>query len=122
MNIDAKLYFCIKSLYSSNSAFIRINNELQTDWFDVPSGVRQGDPLSPTLFSLFINDLVDYMQNTGVGININSDLISILLYADDIILLAKSEAELQILLGALETWCKTWQLDVNVSKTNVIHY
>ena len=122
LNIDSNLYFCIKSLYSDNSAFIRINNEYQTEWFNVPSGVRQGDPLSPTLFNLFINDLVDYLKNTGVGIHIDQELISVLLYADDIILLAKSETELQILLGALETWCKTWLLKVNVSKTNIMHF
>ena len=45
-----------------------------------------------------------------------------MLYADDILLVAKSEAELQILIHALETWCNTWKLRVNVTKTNVLHF
>ena len=36
--------------------------------------------------------------------------------------MTKSEAELQILKHALETWCNTWKLRVNVAKTNVLHF
>ena len=38
------------------------------------------------------------------------------------ILLARSEAELQSLLFSLESWCKYWQLNVKISKTEIIHF
>ena len=82
-------------------------NRLVTDWFDVTCGVWQGDPLSMTRFNIFINDLVEHVHQTNVAIKIDKTLINILLYADDILLVAKSEAELQILIHALETWCNT---------------
>ena len=88
----------------------------------MPSGVRQGDPLSATLFNIFVNGLVENIKLLNIGININGKIISILLYADDIILLAKSEPELQSLLLALESWCKYWQVNVNISKTKIIHF
>ena len=44
-----------------------------------------------------------------------------LLYADDLVLLADSEADLQNLLFLVEKWCKKWRLDVNLSKTNILH-
>ena len=97
-NIDGKIYKAIKALYTNNTAQLRINASLETDWFQVPSGVRQGDPLSATLFNIFINGLVENIKLLNIGININGKLISILLYADDIILLAKSEPELQRIL------------------------
>ena len=134
-NIDGKIYKAIKALYTDNTAQVRINASLETDWFQVPSGVCQGDPLSATLFNIFINGLVENLkllnigininekvENLNIGININGKVISILLYADDIILLAKSEPELQSLLLALESWCKYWQLNVNISKTKIIHF
>ena len=51
-----KLLGTIKSLYTSVSSCVRVNN-LTTDWFDVSGGLRQGCCLSPLLFNLFINDL-----------------------------------------------------------------
>ena len=45
----------------------------------------------------------------------------ILLYADDIVLLADSETDLQSLLYLTEAWCKKWRLEINLSKTNIMH-
>ena len=96
MNIDGKIYKAIKALYTKNTAFVKVNNDVNTDWFDVPNGVRQGDPLSPNLFNIFINELVKYLKSLKIGIDIGHDLkISVLLYADDIILLGSYKAELQ---------------------------
>ena len=47
--------------------------------------------------------------------------MNILLYADDIVLLAKNEPDLQFLLFLVETWCKNWRLEVNLAKTNILH-
>ena len=82
-----------------------ILNEFETDYFDCPIGVKQGDCLSPTLFALFINDLAEEIKSSGVGLELDSDtFINILLYADDIVLLAKNEEDLQFLLDIVETW------------------
>ena len=53
---DGKMYFSIKSLYENTKACVRVNQEF-TSLFAMPSGVHQGDTLSPTLFSIYINDL-----------------------------------------------------------------
>ena len=47
--------------------------------------------------------------------------INILLYADDIVLLAKNEEDLQDLLFIVEVWCKKWRLEINLTKTNIMH-
>ena len=47
--------------------------------------------------------------------------LNILLYADDIVCLAETEMDLQELLLIVETWCRKWRLEVNLSKTNVMH-
>ena len=51
-----------------------------------------------------------------MSIEINGRLVNILLYADDIVIIAKSETELQFLLLVLDTFCKTEQLHVNIGK------
>jgi hypothetical protein len=42
-----------------------INGSLN-DWFGVNYGVRQGNTLSPTLFGIFVNDLVDELKNLNL--------------------------------------------------------
>ena len=61
-NIDGKMYFAIKSLLSNTSSCVQLTNVLQTETFSIDFGVRQGDCISPTLFSLFINDLANHLK------------------------------------------------------------
>lgn len=76
-----------------------------TDWFSVTSGLKQGCVLSPVLFNIFINDLIDEVKALNVGINVDEELICMLLNADDIVLIAESEKDLQLLLDVLKSWC-----------------
>jgi len=61
-------------------------------------GVRQGGVLSPFLFAVFVDSVVDRVKATGLGCYLNSVCVSILLYADDIILSSPSVKAPQLLL------------------------
>ena len=54
-------------------------NETQTSWFATPSGVKQGDALSPTLFAMYINDLAIRIKSLQCGVRCGDDNISVLL-------------------------------------------
>ena len=60
-------------------------------------GVKQGCVLSPTLLSINVNDLISDTKEAKRGIQINDTMISVLLYADDIALLAPYKQKLQIM-------------------------
>ena len=98
--IDGKVYNSVKSMHCNSSACIRINGKT-TDWFDCKMGVVQGDCASPTLFSVFINDLVSEINQLNRGIQVDNSQVSILLYADNIVLVADSEISLQAMLDCL---------------------
>ena len=68
-------------------------NGFLTDWFDVKSGFKQGCSLSPVLSNLYINDLALKINALGKGIKIDDESVSILLYADDVVLLAENETD-----------------------------
>ena len=86
-------------------------------------GVRQGDTLSPTLFGLYINDLVLELNKIGSGVRLEENLsISSLLYADDLAIIAETEEGLQSQLDVLLEWCQKWSMRVNIDKTKVVHY
>ena len=121
MNISGKIYFAIKSLLMNTYSCIKLQQAL-SDWFHTASGVRQGNPLSPTLFNIFINDLAVNIKNLNLGIKMGDVNLSILLYADDIAVIAESEKDLQTMLNYVHEWCNKWKLLVNGAKSQVVHF
>ena len=107
----------IMSLYKYVSSCVRVNT-FKTEWFNVHSGLRQGCILSPLLFNLYINDLAKYIKRLNIG----DEKICILLYADDIVLLAETANDLQVLLDALHAWCCTNDMNINSMKSNIVHF
>ncbi len=119
--VSGLLYYALKDLYANPIASVMINSN-QTQWFPIKTGVRQGDNLSTTLFALFVNDLALQLKESGMGITVNGVNISVLLYADDIVILAENEAHLQSLLDIVHDWTQKWRLLINVDKTKVVHF
>ena len=84
-------------------------------------GLRQGCVLSPLLFSLFINDLVDDIKALNTkGCKLFDSYIHSLLYADDLILLAESKEELQVKIDELGKFSSKWGLVVGLPETKVM--
>lgn len=118
--ISKQIYNIIKNLYTNNQVTVNVNGYL-TDLFNSNVGVKQGDSLSPSLFNLYINQLAEDLRMLP-GIMIGSRKVNCLLYADDLVLLAESEINLQTLLTELERWCVKWQMSINISKSKIIHF
>ena len=83
-----------------------IFGHIETSWFEVMNGVKQGCILSPTLFSTATVDLVRMLEQENVGIYFQNTHIPALLYADDIVLMANSEVELQKMLEITDNFAK----------------
>ena len=99
---------------------VKYNNELSHD-FDCYLGVRQGESLSPFLFSMYINDIESEFYTSGVkGIDIGMIKLFLLLYADDITIFSETTEGLQQGLNVLEQYCLRWRLIVNTEKTKIM--
>ena len=84
-------------------------------------GVKQGCPLSPTLFCLYIDKLKEWLNlQGGDGVRLGEFVIKLLLYADDIVLISKLAHGLQMHLYALEHFCRAVGMQVNTSKTKIM--
>ena len=93
-----------------------------TEWFDVSVGLKQGCILSPVLFNAFMEDLVQLIRDQQKGVNYGDLNVSILLYADDIVLLSDCEEDLQSMLYMLGEWCCKGGVTVNGNKSKVVHF
>ena len=121
LGIQGRILEIIKSLYAHDSAAVRSSQGISAI-FRCFLGVKQGCPLSPTLFGLYVDGLEKHLLQTA-GIDapeLLGTLIPLLLYADDLILTSTTAAGLQKQLDALATFCKDRQLTVNLSKTKVV--
>ena len=90
--------------------------------FKCYGGVRQGCPLSPILFNLFLNDLPDILDRANSDPVTLSNLchVSCLMYADDVVIISNSPSVLQKCLDALHDYCQDWKLNVNLKKTKAV--
>ena len=120
IGLSGKFYHAVKALYKTSKSSVQIKN-VATEWFDVTNGVHQGDSLSPTLFSICLNDLAMEIKDLNVGFPVADMCISLLLYADDIVLFAPDEEKLQSMLNVVDEWCRTWGMEINSKKTQILH-
>ena len=119
--IRGNMLRALRAIYSNVECSVKVNGHL-TDSFKVLSGLKQGCLLSTTLFNLYINDLSDLLCQSKLGIDIDGIRINHLLYADDLVLIASNEGDLQLLLNILAEWCDKNKMKININKTKIIHF
>ena len=125
--IHGRIFNVVKSIYKEAQSCVRHNGEV-SQLFPCNNGVRQGDNLSPLLFSIYLNDLQVFLSKQCKGIVIENKgaefahyvQLFTLLYADDTILLGESAQDLQVALDSLYSYCERWNLKVNENKTKVV--
>lgn len=94
--------------------------------FEDELGVRQGCLLSPDLYIVFVNDLLVHLENSGIGIQVGDyttpGRVPGVMYADDLVLMAESEEDLQRLLDLISEYARKWRFRFNCgrAKTEVI--
>lgn len=113
----------VQAMYADVPVCVRSAEGL-SGCFQSVLGVKQGCPLSPLLFGIFLDDWEGHLQSTlGSAAALPSlagHTIPPLLFADDMFLIATSAAGLQAQLHCLQGYCNAKKLTVNSAKTQVM--
>ena len=120
-NINGKFYDCLVNMYSNDVACIKIGDSI-TPSFVANQGVKQGCILSPTLFNIFLSDIQSVLETSNcqpVQINENVNM-GCLIWADDILLMSKSEEGLKNMLLALGKYSEENGMTINTKKTQTM--
>ena len=86
-------------------------------FFKLNAGIRQGGVLSPSLFNIYIDNIASVISKCGVGCHLRNASLAVLIYADDILLLAPSVSSLQLLVNLCCTELSYLSLEINYKKS-----
>ena len=121
MGIPDCLTCLLRNLYAGQEATVRTGHGT-TGWFQIGKGIHQDCILSPCLFSLYAEYIIqnDRLDEAQTGINIARRNINDLRYADDASLMAESEEELKSLLMKVKEESEKVGLKLNIQKTKIM--
>ena len=118
--IEGRLLGSIEALYKESKACVRVEGELSEE-SSVKQGLRQGCPLSPWLFNIFLDRVArEAMTEFQGGVALDKCLIQILLFADDTIVMAQTERDLAVNIKGLHEAIKRHGLTINWCKSNTM--
>ncbi len=122
LGISGRILECLRSMYRQDQACLHHPEEGLMPTFFCRIGVKQGCPLSPLLFGLFIDGLEKQLNalEGDTPLMLGQLAVRLLFYADDLALMSHTPAGLQKQLDVLQAFCYERQLTVNVKKTKVV--
>ena len=110
----------ISELYMGQTAVVKIGEEYSKPCV-IGRGVRQGCCLSPLLFSLYAEVMMnEALEDTEEGVVVGGNLLKDIKFADDQAMIASREEGRQKLMDMVNATAKQYDMRINVKKTKVM--
>ena len=119
LGVHGRMLAALQGLYKDATVSVKVSNT-SGKTVESTTGFKQGCPLSSTLFGLFLDGLDRYLRvkcsNLGPSTH-DGNHVPLLMYADDVALMASSASDLQALISATCDFCTAVGLTVNPAKS-----
>ena len=117
--VPPHIWKVIKHWYTSSFTAV-LWDEHPSEFIPIDQGVRQGAILSPLLYSIYVDELLDTLAASGAGAHINSLYVGAPMFADDLALVADSPTSLQSLINLVHSYTIKWRYKINPAKSAIL--
>ena len=121
--MECSIWNLLKKYYDSSKGVIldEITNTF-SDPFDIETGVKQGGHLSSYEYNVLVDELIQLIIDMDTGAHIGDINVSIIVYADDILIICPRSKHLQNLLDMCAEYGKKWLIKFNALKSKIVEF
>ena len=116
--IDEPYIRVLEDIYRDSTTTIKLHKK--SEKIPIKKGVRQGDTISPKLFTACLEEIFKKLEWENIGMKVDGEYLNNLRFADDIVLLSDCEGELQRMIEELHRESLKVGLKMNMKKTKVM--
>lgn len=123
LGIQGRMLEALQHMYQHTELRLTMNGQTHSHCMSTSTGVKQGCPLSPLLFGLFIEQMHQVLVTSCghlSGIHLGEHNLLDILYADDMVMLSTVLDHLNQISTALEQFCDEQGMEVNVPKSKCV--
>jgi len=121
LGIQGTFLELIKTMYKEARYEVRVGDAV-SDSFAPTRGAKQGDPLSPILFIIYINSCLEKSAACGVIPSPGTGICKGLMYADNIVGLECNREDVQVTLDGVWDWGTDYGMELGRNKCGVIFW
>ena len=107
------------NMYTGQTLKVKWRN-IVSEEFNVTNGVKQGGVLSPILFSVYIDGLLNRLKDSGVGCYMGNHFTGACGYADDLTLVCPTQKSLNMLVRICEIYADEFDVTFNAKKSKLL--
>ncbi|KAL1236613.1 Retrovirus-related Pol polyprotein from type-2 retrotransposable element R2DM [Trichinella spiralis] len=120
--LDSNSRALIEEMVTGSTTVIKGDGGVLSNKIEINQGVRQGDPISPLLFNSVMDELIERLEQSGVGYKINNTEVVTLAFADDGTLVSSSRRGMEKLLSITHDFINERGLKLNIRKCKGIRF
>ncbi len=103
------------------------NQKLQVNWggkiscqFGILNGMKQGGVLSPILFAVYIDDMLERLKESCIGCYLSNSYVGGLAFADDVKMICPTLSGVQLMCNICENYAEEYNINFNRSKSHLL--
>lgn len=120
-NICPVVLRLLMNMYINQKIQIKWNNLISSQ-NNISNGVKQGGCLSPTLFSIYLNGLIENLRRCNIGCRYGGQYMGVFCYADDLSLICPSYSGIKEMLKICESYAKQFDILFNAKKSQIVFF
>ena len=121
IGIEENIIKLIENLYNNQSAIIQVGTYYSKP-AQIEKGVRQGCLISPSLFNIYAEEMMNEALENINGVRINGEIIKTIKFADDQAIIATRRKDLMEMLEKINTTVELYGMKININKTKCMTF